>query len=213
MMSDNTKHKDMWAEDNDANIRKYTELCNQFGDDHRALDWGSRESQHKRFRILSEIGVSGGDSILDVGCGLGDYYAWAGSNALADISYKGVDITPALIDAARQKYPKAQFDVSNILETKSDAVCDYAMASGIFAKRKADPFEFACAMIVKMCEISRKGVAFNSLNALTMEPSVEDTMLDPYEMLTFCRTISPWVTLRMDYHPNDFTIYVRRTQS
>ena len=35
---------------------------------------------------------------------------------------------------------------------------------------------------------------------------------DPLQTLAFCRTLTPWVTLRHDYHSRDFTIYMRKDQ-
>jgi hypothetical protein len=39
----------------------------------KSLGWGSDYSQKKRFDILLDIGVDINDSVLDVGCGYGDF--------------------------------------------------------------------------------------------------------------------------------------------
>ena len=46
----------------------------QFGYSVKSLGWGSTESQEKRFKALSEVGIDNGDRVLDVGCGFGDLY-------------------------------------------------------------------------------------------------------------------------------------------
>lgn len=201
-----------WDADDQDNIDQYTALCKAHGHSHLSLDWGSVSSQEKRFKILSQIGIKNNDSVLDVGCGLGDFYGWAHDNGLNRIEYKGIDITPALIDAAREKYPKADFQVMNILDTSWTTTAHYVIASGIFAKRKHDALSFATAMITRLYETASKGIAFNSLSTLSTELSEGDTAFDPYEIAEFCRTLSPWVVLRMDYHPHDFTIYIKRDQ-
>jgi ubiquinone/menaquinone biosynthesis C-methylase UbiE len=39
----------------------------------KSLGWGSDYSQQKRFDILLDIGLDINDSVLDVGCGYGDF--------------------------------------------------------------------------------------------------------------------------------------------
>ncbi|HPA64879.1 MAG TPA: class I SAM-dependent methyltransferase, partial [Spirochaetota bacterium] len=51
----------------------------KFGNDrlnHEILDWESMEAQHSRFAVLSEYVPLSGKSLLDVGCGLADLYAF-----------------------------------------------------------------------------------------------------------------------------------------
>lgn len=202
-----------WHEDDAYNIQQYTKLVDAHGLTHQSLDWGSETSQHKRFKILAEIGLMHNDSVLDIGCGLGDLFGWLKDNSYESIQYKGIDITEALINQARVKYPNAVFEAVNVLDGVYNAESDYVFASGVFAKRNTDTTNFAKAMIEKMYRLARKGVAFNSLSAFSENLSADDNPLHPYEVLDFCRTLSPWAILRMDYHPHDFTIYIKREQS
>jgi SAM-dependent methyltransferase len=202
--------KEGWLEDDRENIAQYTRLCEIHGASHKALDWGSAGSQAKRFRVLAEIGLKNGERVLDVGCGLGDFYGWMQDNGLQGVSYKGIDITPALIEKARAKYPGQDFEVRNILESASGCEADYVFVSGIFAKRSRERAAFAKAMVAKIYACAAKGVAFNSLSASGVALSPGDKTLDPCEMIEYCRSLTPWLSLRMDYHGNDFTIYMRR---
>src|SRR5262249_39481083 len=45
-----------------------------FGYDWRALGWQSRGTQVRRFAVLAEIGPLAHTHVLDVGCGLADFY-------------------------------------------------------------------------------------------------------------------------------------------
>ena len=69
--------------------------------------------------------------ILDVGCGFGhmlDYLqAWN-----IDAQYTGVDICPEFIDVARQRHPKADFRLLNILETDIEETWDWVFLVGAF---------------------------------------------------------------------------------
>ncbi|MAH06459.1 MAG: hypothetical protein CL561_12960 [Alphaproteobacteria bacterium] len=205
--------KNKWREDDAFNVRQYTELLETHGLNHQSLDWGSERSQHKRFKILAEIGLTDNDSVLDIGCGLGDLFGWLKMHDYKNIQYKGIDITDALIKQAQVKYPSAVFESVNVLEGNYTTQFDYVFASGVFAKRNTDTANFAKTMIEKMFSFAQKGVAFNSLSSLSENLSADDNSLDPYGLLDFCRNLSPWTILRMDYHPHDFTIYIKREQS
>lgn len=196
------------SNDTDRNIRFYTGLVEKHGVDVRSLNWGSAESQRLRFKVLAEVGLEDGASLLDVGCGLGDLYAWLRDTGRR-VEYSGIDVTPKMIETARCRFPEGRFDLANLLETKFAPV-DYVFASGIFYLREDAPFEFMKAMIASMFGICRKAVAFNSLSAWAGDRDAVEFLADPAEVLAFCRKVTPWVTLRHDYHGRDFTIYLRR---
>lgn len=201
----------IWQEEDRENIKIYDDLVRQHGLSFKALDWGSRESQFLRFKILSEIGIVKGASLLDVGCGLGDFLEWA-NNAGLEIKYCGVDITASLIDAANKKFGNNCFQTLNIIEDKDLPKYDYVIASGIFAKRISGGNEYAQAMIRQMFSMCNKGLAFNSLSSLSDNLDENDFSMNPYELMDFCRTLSPWVVMRHDYHPNDMTVYLYKEQ-
>ncbi|HPF47784.1 MAG TPA: class I SAM-dependent methyltransferase [Emcibacteraceae bacterium] len=205
------KNKDDWKEGNEENIKIFDDLLSRHGADFKALDWGSKESQLLRFKILSEIDCLNHASILDVGCGLGDLYEWF-QNEKINTHYMGIDITPSLIEAAKNRYPNTMFSTINILNDDGELnePYNYVFASGIFAKHQKAGEGYVHAMIQKMYALCDKGLAFNSLSSLSKGLDDDDFGLNPDELLTFCRSLTPWVVLRQDYHPNDMTIYMYR---
>jgi trans-aconitate methyltransferase len=81
----------------DARVAKY-------GHAPEACDWGSQESQWKRFRVLCDVCALDGRTILDVGCGpayLADYLEERAPTA----KYTGYDISERMVAAAHERKP------------------------------------------------------------------------------------------------------------
>lgn len=201
-------HKAGLDEDAGRNIQFYTDLVERHGIDPRSLNWGSRASQERRFSVLSEIGLRSGESVLDVGCGLGDFHGWLRQSGI-EVDYRGVDLTPKMIEVARSRFPEVSFDVADVLEADL-APADYVVASGIFYLRKHEPFEFMKTMLARLFALCRKGVAVNTLSAWADRQEAGEFFADPLRTVEFCRTLTPWVVLRHDYHPADFTVALFR---
>lgn len=193
-------------------VEVFSESLRRHGQDYRALNWGSREGQENRFRVLCEIGLADGDSLLDVGCGLGDLHAYLCRRGIA-AGYSGLDITPDMVASASRRFPEVQFRCGGLLEdfeAPADGF-DYVFASGIFYLREERPFEHLQASVARMFALARKGVAFNCLSRWgDANDGGSEYREDPLRCLEFCRSLTPWVVLRHDYHPGDFTLYLRR---
>jgi SAM-dependent methyltransferase len=200
-----------FQQDDENTIRYFTDLVAENGVDPRSLDWGSRESQHLRFSVLAGIGSMQGTRILDVGCGLGDFYEWLRQQGIG-CDYHGIDITPAMIAMARERFPEARFDVGT-LTGDMDAIVgeyDYIVASGIFYRRQISAMDFMHQMLGAMYAHCTRGIAFNSLSLWTSSQDAGEFYADPLATLEFSRTLTPWIVLRHDYHLRDFTMYLYR---
>jgi SAM-dependent methyltransferase len=198
------------AADDVKTVEVFSDSLRRHGQDYRALNWGSREGQENRFRILCEIGLANGDSLLDVGCGLGDLYAYLRLQGVA-AEYSGLDITPDMIASASRRFREVPFRCGSLLDgfEAPSGGFDYVFASGIFYLREERPFEHLQASVARMFALARKGVAFNCLSAWS-EAEGGEYREDPLRCLAFCRSLTPWVVLRHDYHPGDFTVYLRK---
>lgn len=199
--------------DDEKTIALYQSLLAEHGETYRALDWGSRESQQKRFEVLAGIGISEGDRVLDVGCGLADFNAWLMEHT-PGVEYFGIDITPGMVAKAQSRFPTVQFLNKTILdEGLPIGPFDYLFASGIFVFREDNPERYLFSTIQKMFELCKKGVAFNSLSSWAQESLSSEFYADPIKIIEFCKSITPRVVFRHDYHPNDFTVYLYKEAS
>ncbi|MCW5300589.1 GNAT family N-acetyltransferase [Herbaspirillum lusitanum] len=202
-----------WRQDDQLNIDYYAAQAKLYGVDSRSLNWGSRQSQQLRFRVLTEVAPLVGRRILDVGCGLGDLYDWLLTQDVA-VEYAGVDIVPKFISMAQERFGAQYFSVRNLLDEANDiAPADIVVASGIFAKRQGNPMGFLQTMVTAMFARAGVAVAFNSLSSAAKNKEAGEFYADPVETFRFCRTLTPWVSLRQDYHANDFTIYLYKDRN
>ena len=200
-----------WQQDDARNVNLYTRLANEHGFDARALNWGSRESQNLRFAVLAQVGRLDGASILDVGCGQGDFFFFLKTVEI-HVDYTGIDITPKMVDMARQRFPEARFLQGSLplLNSELAVKYDFIFASGIFYYRQHEPVEFLRSTIVSLFGLCRRAVAFNSLSSWAANKDPEEFCADPLLTVEWCRRLTPWVTLRHDYHRGDFTVYLYR---
>ncbi len=191
--------------------RLYGELANIHGTSHKTLNWGSREGQYLRFKVLAEIGDLNGKRILDVGCGLGDFAGWLAENNI-QVDYTGLDLTVELIERARNRYPESSFFQGSILDQSLfvEQTFDYVFSSGIFATYRHGAEAWLEGAVARMWNLTKEGLAFNSLSDWAEEQEPGEYYASPIEVLSFCKNLSPWVSLRHDYHSRDFTIYVSR---
>ena len=196
--------------DDKRNINVYEALLVEHGDTYRALDWGSRESQLKRFEVLADIGITAGDRILDVGCGLADLNAWLIKHR-PGVDYSGIDLTPGMAQRAQARFPNVTISNKTIFDLDLPAKSfDYLVASGIFVFRQESPEDYLFSTIKTMYEFCAKGVSFNSLSDWSGEKSPNEFYADPLRIVNFCKKLTHKVALRHDYHPADFAIYMYR---
>ena len=197
--------------DDDRTISFFTDLIDKYSNDVRSCNWTTSQSQEIRFRVLADIGICCRSSVLDIGCGLGDFYGWQNEQKL-DLDYLGIDLTPEMIKHAKSKYPSANFLVNSI-----DAFCkdcshfDYVIASGIFYLRQDDPVKYLQDTISSMFDICNIGLSFNSLSSWSNKQQPNEFYANPLHTLEYCRKITPFVSLRHDYHHGDFTIHMLRS--
>ena len=177
----------------------------------KAVSWGNEKSQEVRFEILSQIGNLNGKTVLDVGCGLGDLYRFLVDKKKFELKrYLGIDINRFMILKAKEKYPKAEFKIVDLLENNIKERFDYVMASGIFNLKIPNWEEFTFKILSQMYRISKIGVGVNFLSKCSPFSKDERSYYaNSSEILDFiCINLSSRIILRQDYKANDFTIYI-----
>ena len=188
----------------------YQDLVQKYGHDPRACDYGRPQSQEIKFRVLSEAMPLKGRSVLDVGCGFADFHRFLRDH-FGEVRYSGIDVCPAMVEEARRLDPVCEVKLANILDDSIRERFDLVTANGIFYLLGDEAWPTMQEIVRRMYAGAEHAVAFNSLSSWAEEKEAGEYYADPAEVLQFCRTLTPWVVLRHDYHPRDFTIYMYKT--
>ena len=193
----------------------YRDLWKQHGDSAHAVQYSDDESHKARFDVLCAI-ASPLTSILDVGCGLAHLYRHLKTRNFEG-SYKGVDIVPEFIEAARahtDNDPNADVEYCSATNELPSGY-DYVFLSGVFNNRMTDNKAFMESTLHRMFKAADKGIAFNAMSTFV---DYEDSNLyysNPMEILDFCkRELGGHPVLRHDYtltkngYPFEYAVYV-----
>ncbi|GAV19810.1 demethylmenaquinone methyltransferase [Mariprofundus micogutta] len=190
-------------------VDRHRDSLTRYGYHPNALYWSGQDIQEIRFSVLADIGIQSGDSVLDVGCGFGDFKRWfAGQGKLLD--YTGIDLSPDLIHVAKEKHPNASLLCGELSDFDFEAASfDWVILSGAMNEQLFDDGAYARKQIRSMYALCRKGVAFNMLDARHLKAH-DLQSVDPGEMFDYCQSLCPNAELHDEYLKNDFTIYMRR---
>lgn len=114
-------------------VEYFRKHLQEHGTGARGMDWKDRESQYLRFQVISKyIDTRSRASVLDVGCGSGEFLAFARENNL-DIDYLGIDICPDMVEACRQRFGGDSTFCGDATDMcKNGKKYDYVIASGTF---------------------------------------------------------------------------------
>jgi len=177
----------------------------------KRVGWNSAQGQSIRFEIFYGLGPLQGAKILDVGCGLGAFWAYLRGRGVTP-RYTGVDLFPNVIREARRNYPEPRFEVRNILSRPFPArAFDYVFLSGVFNVKIRDNWEYMRALLVSSLRQARKAVAFNVLNAEAELKEADRFAVEPKALVSFARKLgASKVHLFDHYHHLDLTLFLHK---
>ena len=174
----------------------YNRHLRDFGDRPGAVRW-TPEGQRRRYeRMLQVSGDITGKSILDFGCGKGDFYAFLKEKGI-ETRYCGIDINQNFIALARSKFPGTEFLAMDIDEAEMQREFDVIFICGVFNLRVAGVEESVKDILLKLSRICREGLHANFLSWYVPRRSVDLFYMKPEEILQFTLdNISRSVTMR-----------------
>lgn len=179
-------------------------------DNFDVLDWASAGSQVRRFQVLVDHVPLAGRTLLDVGCGLGDLWAYLQRRDVA-ARYIGVDIVVKMIHEAHRRHPAGDFRNLNVFDGHCPPIrSDVVFASGMFNLNLGNNYDFLARAISRFYEIARQRFVVNLLHHRTPDQPGRYFYYDPDRVIHMLLPLPVDVEILDDYLPNDFTLIATR---
>lgn len=181
----------------------------------QGVDWNGKASHELRHRqFLRLLKGSPDASILDIGCGYGDFMRFlreAGHRG----QFIGYDVAPDMIREATRLHGESA-DCRWRVGAEPTETADFAVASGIFNVKGEVPTDTWAHYVREIIDIlartGRRGFAFNVLSLSSDADRRSGTLYyaDAAEMLSYClHRYGRSVALLQDYGLYEFTVVVR----
>ena len=145
--------------------------------------------------------ISDDESVLDVGCGRGDFYITWKHITQSPVNYLGIDINPRLVSAAAKKTPGAPVIELSYDQLSEDHIRDWVITDMINYdyNNVENKYDYLVHVLNKMVATCKKGVIILLATTKQME---DDKYLyyDPALVLTHCLTAYKDIALPMIDH-------------
>lgn len=181
-----------------SNYEFYSQSIKEHGISAQGVRWNNKYSQYKRFeaitkRIKKEINTS---TLLDVGCGFGEYCEYLKSNNKSPLQYTGIDCEQDMVNICQKRFPTEDFFKIDVLKDEVPNA-DYLICSGALNLMEYDEIDI---FISKCYKQANKAFIFNALKDLTFNN------LQQYQLVDICKKYSQKISVYEGYLDNDFTI-------
>jgi SAM-dependent methyltransferase len=209
----------MPVDPNQSYLRPYCEALERHGPGFEATLWASRDAQRLRFDVMIDLADFEDCTIVDAGCGTGDFAARLVERSVPFARYLGIDALAELIESARRRN----------LDPVGGRVCfqvgDLLSHSGDLERYEADYFCFSGTLNTMDESVARqlvhaafgaaaRGVVFNFLSDRCDEQLLARDLwparrFDTLAWLDWALALGPLVSFRQDYlEGHDATIVI-----
>ncbi len=202
-------------------VRMVEGLYAEHGDNHRGLGYPKVEGFDVRYRVyLDLLRAAAGEkcTLLDVGCGTARLLDLIKATERREITYRGVDLSSTLIEAARGKHPEADFvcgdpfDLPEIWASRPD----YIVFGGIFTCRLQMTVDEMTDYMIRLLRLAfthcQRGLAFNVMSH-HVDWQRDDLFHVPFDRMAeiLLQNFGRHFVFRADYGLYEYTVYLYRT--
>lgn len=170
--------------------------------------WGTKKSQILRFQILSNIGSLKNKSVLDIGCGMGDFFVFLKKKKISN--YTGIDISDLFINHCQKKFKdnRVKFICDDFLSYKFKKKYDYIFLSGALNLRlkKIENLKIVEKFLKRAFTLCKIGCSFNFLSSNVDFQNKKDFHYNPSDIIKICNRLSRNYELNHNYKLYEFTI-------
>jgi SAM-dependent methyltransferase len=185
---------------NSDQVTFYREQIDRFGLGAEGVGWQSAGTQRRRFAAIRKVmGTPAGHSLVDAGCGFGDFLLYLRERGEEPESYLGLELLPEMVREARRR-TTAQIRRCDILRDRLP-VADLYVASGSMNRLNA----LETRLFIRRCwEASRRRFVFNLLEGRGVREGF--AYHRPREIADYCRSLGAKVRILDGYLEGDFTV-------
>ena len=151
----------------------FSKKLSLFGDAPASVGW-TAAGQRLRYECILSLLPLQGNSILDFGCGKGDFYGFIGQKGI-EAEYTGIDINKRLIEVAAGNYPEGKFLALDIDSEELTETFDYIIDFIKEAKKHIPQVEASVVGIPEVIDIEKtKKIAEKLGVSFRIRPYYED---------------------------------------
>ena len=183
----------------------YQNNYDKYGVSAEGVAWDSVQTQKRRFSaIASCLGDVKNDTLVDAGCGFGDFYLYLKENNNLPKTYTGLDLCEPMVKEAKIR-TGCKIVQRDILR-QTIPMADWYVASGSMNLLT----RLETRLFIQRCfEKSRKGFVFNLLYGKEhggKEHEINYSYWMPHDIIELCRPFGVKVHIKEDYMEGDFTV-------
>ncbi len=182
------------------NKQFYSKSIKEFGISAQGVHWNSKHTQYKRFEIITKLIKKDiiSSTLVDVGCGFGEYYKYLEINNKLPIKYTGIDCEEQMINVCKKRLPSQEFKKQDILIDSLENA-DYYICSGALNILSIDEVY----VFIERCFLaSNKGFIFNFLKSQSFNN------IQVEQIIEFSKKFTLNIKTKDNYLNNDFTIFM-----
>ena len=156
----------------------------------QVVGYRSIQEQEIMYDFIASNFDASQESILDIGCGRGDFLRHIETIYQSDIDYHGVDMNKVLIGTGQELSPNAKFTATNLFKLDGNYAKDWVINIGGLsvmyepAGKDFNNMEALKNTINKMMELADAGIVISLLSMVSTEDYDENFLVyDPIEVL------------------------------
>jgi SAM-dependent methyltransferase len=169
------------------------EALNDLEDDYlkvdpRVVGYRNLEEQSIVYDFVASNFDASSESVLDIGCGRGDFLRHLQGIYQDDVVYHGVDLNKVLIGTAKELNPEGTFTATNLFKLDGNYASDWVVNIGglsiAYEPGEYDQMDALKNTVSKMMELADTAIVISLLSMNTSEDYDESYMVyDPVEVL------------------------------
>lgn len=191
--------------------QSYQELYSNYGYSPKSLGW-DKGKQFLRFHQLTSDWEMQGTSILDVGCGFGDFNDYLHLLNVNLYNYVGIDLVEDFVREGKQRHSTSNvnFVLNDFLEYDFGRKFDYTIASGTFNSKidGVDGYDLIYKSMQRMYSLSEIAFSIDFISDKVDYCHEHNFNSSPEKILSFAYEFSRNVVLKNTYFPFEFSITI-----